>query len=214
MRKIIDTVSAIRGSVLSLGSEMEVLNGILAHIVLSKVDLETKLNYDEKQDFKSLPTWDTFYDVLSNRCQILESHGKKVETSEKFNAAKAKPNFKRTSHSFVQSNSKCSYCSSPLHGLNSCASFSSHPVSERFNFVKRNDRCINCLNKGHMVSDCPSKSRCKVCKSAHHTVLHFYKVLGNLNFPVTHDISQNQPNRSSVSNPIQVENNRLTTFLT
>ncbi|XP_023307569.2 uncharacterized protein LOC111689329 [Lucilia cuprina] len=48
LRKIIDTVSAIRGSLLSIGSEMEVLNGVLIHIVLSKLDSDTKISYDEK----------------------------------------------------------------------------------------------------------------------------------------------------------------------
>ena len=66
--KIIDTISGIRGYLFSLGSEIVVLNGTLVHIILSKVEAKTKLNYDEKQNFKSLPTWDSFYDVLSNRC--------------------------------------------------------------------------------------------------------------------------------------------------
>ena len=213
LRKIIDSISATRGSLLSFGSEMEVLaKWYFGPHCIVESHSETKFNYDEKQDFKSLPTWDAFYDVLSNRCQFLESHGKKAEISEKFKSAKAKPNFKRPSNTFVQSNSKCSYCSSSEHGLNSCTSFSSHPVSERFNFIKRN--CIKCLNKGHMVSNCPSKSHCKVCKSAHHTVLPFYKVPENLNPTITHDIIQNPPNSSSVSNSVQVENNRSTTCVT
>lgn len=76
LRNIIGTVSAIRGSLLSLGSEMDVVSGLLIHIALSKLDTDTKQNYDEKQEFKSLPSWDTCYDVLSHRCRFSESHGR------------------------------------------------------------------------------------------------------------------------------------------
>ncbi|XP_046810021.1 uncharacterized protein LOC124420605 [Lucilia cuprina] len=79
LRYIIDTVSAIRGSLLSLGSELDIMNAIIIHIVLSKLDDSSKQNYDEKLDFRSLPSWDTCYDILSHRCQFLESHGKKSE---------------------------------------------------------------------------------------------------------------------------------------
>ncbi|XP_073841445.1 uncharacterized protein [Musca autumnalis] len=59
LRHLIDTVSAVRGSLLSLGSEADVMNSILVHMVLSKVDSDTKEKYDEKQEFKSLPSWDS-----------------------------------------------------------------------------------------------------------------------------------------------------------
>ncbi|XP_073820296.1 uncharacterized protein [Musca autumnalis] len=83
LRHLIDTVSAVRGSLLSLGSEADVMNAILVHMVLSKLDSDTKENYDEKQDFKSLPSWDLCYELLSRRCQFLESHRKRTEVTEK-----------------------------------------------------------------------------------------------------------------------------------
>lgn len=39
LRHIIDRVSAVGGSLLSIGSEMDVMNAILVHMVLSKVDV-------------------------------------------------------------------------------------------------------------------------------------------------------------------------------
>lgn len=53
--------TAIRGSLLSLGTESDIMNAILVHLVLSKVDADTNENYDEKQEFKSLPSWDACY---------------------------------------------------------------------------------------------------------------------------------------------------------
>lgn len=107
LRNIVDTVSAVRGSLLSLGSEMDVMNEILVHMVLSKVDADTKENYDEKQEYKLLPSWDNCYDVLSHRCQFLESHGRKAEVAEKAKGSKPKSNFNRSAHTFVNSSSTC-----------------------------------------------------------------------------------------------------------
>ncbi|XP_073814756.1 uncharacterized protein isoform X2 [Musca autumnalis] len=200
LRHLIDTVSAVRGSLLSLGSEADVMNAILVHMVLSKVDNETKENYDEKQDFKSLPSWDLCYEILSRRCQFLESHRKRTELVEKVIPNKHNsPRFNRSAHTFVNSNSNCSYCNSSEHNISTCSSFANIVVSERFNFVKRSGHCINCLRKGHMVSKCSSKSRCRVCSSAHHTLLHIYS---SPEQPTTSNSNGNSPQPSTSSNPV------------
>ncbi|XP_073814252.1 uncharacterized protein [Musca autumnalis] len=200
LRHLIDTVSAVRGSLLSLGSEADVMNAILVHMVLSKVDIETKDNYDEKQDFKSLPSWDLCYELLSRRCQFLESHRKRTEFPEKVIPNKHNsPRFNRSAHTFVNSNSNCSYCNSSEHNLSTCSSFANIVVSERFDFVKRNGHCINCLRKGHMVSKCSSKSRCRVCDSAHHTILHIFSTPEQ---PSTSNSNSNSPQPSTSSNPV------------
>ncbi|XP_073821302.1 uncharacterized protein [Musca autumnalis] len=203
LRHLIDTVSAVRGSLLSLGSEADVMNAILVHMVLSKVDNETKDNYDEKQDFKSLPSWDLCYELLSRRCQFLGSHKKRIEFPEKVVANKPKPNnkFNRSAHTFVNSNSNCSYCNSSEHNLSTCSSFANIVVSERFNFVKRNGHCINCLRKGHMVSKCSSNSRCRVCDSAHHTILHIFS---SPDQPSSSNSNSNSPQPSTSGNPVSL----------
>ncbi|XP_073835822.1 uncharacterized protein [Musca autumnalis] len=201
LRHLIDTVSVVRGSLLSLGSEADVMNAILVHMVLSKLDSDTKENYDEKQDFKSLPSWDLCYELLSRRCQFLESHIKRTEVTEKVVVNKPKSNtrFNRSAHTFVNSNSNCCYCNSSEHNISTCSSFANIVVSERFNFVKRSGHCINCLRKGHMVSKCPSKSRCRVCNSAHHTLLHISSSPEQPTTSNSNGISQ-QPSTSS--NPV------------
>lgn len=202
LRNIIDTVAAIRGSLLSLGSEMDVLNGLLTHIVLSKLDADSKMSYDEKQDFKSLPSWDTCYDMLSHRCQFLESHGKKVEVHDKSKGATPKSNTNKSSRTFVNSNSNCAYCSSSDHNISTCSSFSSLAVPERFNFIKGNNCCINCLRKGHMVSKCLSKSRCRECHSLHHTLLHKNSGSANADNSTSQAQPQPQPSAGNQTNPV------------
>ncbi|XP_073820368.1 uncharacterized protein [Musca autumnalis] len=202
LRHLIDTVSAVRGSLLSLGSEADVMNAILVHLVLSKVDNETKDNYDEKQDFKSLPSWDLCYELLSRRCQFLESHRKRTELVENVVSNKPKsPKFNRSAHTLVNSNSNCSYCNSSEHNISTCSSFANIVVSERFNFVKRSGHCINCLRKGHMVSMCPSNSRCRVCDSAHHTILHIFS---NPDQPSSSNSNSNSPQPSTSGNPVSL----------
>ena len=180
LRNIIDTVSAIRGSLLSLGSELDIMNAIIIHIVLSKLDEGSKQNYDEKIDFKSLPSWETCYDILNHRCQFLESCGKKNYSKNSSSGSKPKSNFVRHSNTFVSSNAytNCAYCNSSEHYLASCSSFLSLVVSERFNFVKRNRLCINCLRQGHLVSKCPSKI---VVEFVSLLIIQYYTFSFNLN---------------------------------
>lgn len=75
-----DNVAALRGSLLSLGSELDVMNAMFIHILVSKVDSETKAIYDEKQDYKTLPSWDDCYNILNHRCQFLETRASEPKT--------------------------------------------------------------------------------------------------------------------------------------
>ncbi|KAL7723285.1 hypothetical protein ACLKA6_002730 [Drosophila palustris] len=80
LQSLIDNATAIRGSLLSIGSAEEIMNSIMIHIVLSKVDTESKSNYDERQNLEKLPTWDDFCKILNRRCQFLE--GQQADQSE------------------------------------------------------------------------------------------------------------------------------------
>ncbi|XP_065365533.1 uncharacterized protein LOC135958562 [Calliphora vicina] len=171
LRSILDNVSALRSSLLSLGSEVDVMNAIIIHIVLSKIDAESKKNYDEKQDFNSLPSWDQCYSILSHRCQFLESRTAEMDSFQPRDN-KSKPNPKRPGLSFMVSSTICEYCKSKEHLTGSCSTYLSLPISRRFDFVKSSKLCINCLRKGHVVSQCLSKSHCRTCRVSHHTTLH------------------------------------------
>ena len=73
LRKLIDNAAALTSSLLSLGSVEEILNAILIHLVVSKIDSDSTNPYNELQDFKEFPTWDKCYSILSRRCQFLEN---------------------------------------------------------------------------------------------------------------------------------------------
>lgn len=171
LRSIVDTVTAIRGSLLTLGSESDVVNAMLIHIVLSKIDHESKTVYNDKQDLTKLPSWDECYSILSRRCQFLESCNPQVSQYAN-RESKNKSKDKRPGTSLAVSKGVCEYCQSEDHYIGSCASYLSLPTPRRFDFAKSAPLCLNSLRKGHMVSKCQSKSRCRNCHFSHHTTLH------------------------------------------
>lgn len=67
LRSILDNVGSLRSSLLSLGSEVDVMNAMIIHVVLSKIDTESKRMYDERQDYKTLPSWNECYSILNRR---------------------------------------------------------------------------------------------------------------------------------------------------
>ena len=174
LRNIIDTVSALRGSLLSLGTETDILNSILIHIVLSKLDDDSKTSYNEKQNFDCFPSWDDCYKLLSRRCQFLESQGIKLSKPEEKSSNKklTASSIRRGAHAFITASPSCLCCNSSDHFLQKCPDFLKLSVDQRFQYVKRTSLCINCLRNNHSVSKCTSRSRCKECNISHHTLLH------------------------------------------
>ncbi|XP_037929505.1 uncharacterized protein LOC119663992, partial [Teleopsis dalmanni] len=200
LRHIVDTVSALFCSLLSLGSEADILNAIVIHLVLSKVDNETKIFYDSQQDFESLPSWESCYTLLSRRCQFLESNSKRCN-NDKVNDTKNN-SFNRKLTTFVNTKINCMKCNGGDHSLGSCPSFVKLTFNDKFKFVKDLSVCLNCLRKGHVVKNCQSTARCRICNGMHHTCLHKFKPIeqnvrpnlsdsppGQLNFPQSPSIS-------------------------
>lgn len=77
---IIDQISALRSSLVTLVSVQDVMNTITIHIVLAKIDQELENGYDEMQEFKSLPGLNQCFSILSWRCQFLESRALEAES--------------------------------------------------------------------------------------------------------------------------------------
>ncbi|XP_037930582.1 uncharacterized protein LOC119665425 [Teleopsis dalmanni] len=73
LRSLIDTASAIYSSLLSLGSERDIAQAMLIHIVMQKCDEGTRRKWKESLDFKRLPCWNDCSAVLERHCQYLQS---------------------------------------------------------------------------------------------------------------------------------------------
>lgn len=73
LRSLIDNVSALYSSLLTIGSDKNISHLFLIHLVMDKVDEETQTKWKESLDFTTLPTWEECAKVLERRCQFLES---------------------------------------------------------------------------------------------------------------------------------------------
>ncbi|XP_061400515.1 uncharacterized protein LOC133336248 [Musca vetustissima] len=176
LRSLVDNVSALYSSLLSLGSHSDIAQSMLIYIVMEKVDDDTKRKWKDSLDFTKLSSWNDCLKVVERHCQFLES----VETSHthvasrKSNQQSGKFNDKasRSGSSFSVSKRVCQLCSKSDHTISRCTRFKEMNVSERFENVKRLGLCLNCLSKGHHVNSCSSSFKCKTCSRSHHSMLH------------------------------------------
>ncbi|XP_037823707.1 uncharacterized protein LOC119612057 [Lucilia sericata] len=178
LRSMIDTVSAIYDSLLSIGDDKKISNAILIHLVMSKVDPVTKSKWEEQLDFERLPLWSDCEAMLNKRYQHIsadESSGAKPKIYKNKNEFLPKKTSK-TSLAVTkpkQSVEKCLFCKSADLNIYNCSYFVTIPVVQRFDFVKAIPACINCLKKGHTVARCNAQ-KCRVCGGAHNKLLHRY----------------------------------------
>ncbi|KAH8327547.1 hypothetical protein KR074_004437, partial [Drosophila pseudoananassae] len=179
LRHMIDTVTAIYESLLSLGSDKVIANAMLIHIVMTKVDAKTKSKWEESLDFQNIPLWQDCQDALNKRYQHLaaDEATSSTQRSRKPGRPNSLKNFSKTSLSVANTtrtqDPKCYYCKAVDHYIHACSSFVAATVATRFKFAKTFPLCINCLRKGHSVLSCQS-SKCRVCSKPHHSLLHRY----------------------------------------
>ena len=182
LRNMIDTVSAIYDSLLSLGDDKQITNTIIIHLVMSKIDPITRSKWEEQMDYDTLPLWKDCEAILNKRFQHISAEEASTSKSVKANKQRQdnsvkynqKSSFSATkSQPQQKSRSKCLYCNSIDHFITACPTFVILPNKERFEFIKSISGCINCLRKGHSVSQC-KLSNCRICNQSHHTLLHKY----------------------------------------
>ena len=150
LRSMIDTVSAIYGSLLSIGDEKDIVNAMIIHLVMSKVDPVTRTKWEEQLDYQKLPLWSDCEAALNKRFQHISaeeaSNTRPNHRPQTFNqnaaVSKNNDNFsKKKAKSFScqtvpQNSTKCIFCNSTQHFVATCPSFFALPVQQRFEFVK------------------------------------------------------------------------------
>ncbi|KAF9817545.1 hypothetical protein SFRURICE_014684 [Spodoptera frugiperda] len=65
----------------------------------------------------------------------------------------------------------CPHCSEE-HLLCYCKKFAQKSVEQRRNIIKSRGLCFNCLRSSHISINCRAKTKCRICKKRHHTLLH------------------------------------------
>ncbi|XP_065355382.1 uncharacterized protein LOC135949860 [Calliphora vicina] len=73
LRSLVDSASAIYGSLKSLGTAEDICNALIIHLISQKSDKDTQIKWRENLDYAELPSWDRYCKYLERRCQFLES---------------------------------------------------------------------------------------------------------------------------------------------
>lgn len=172
---------------------------IFLHVALKKLDLDTVRAFEMNSSSSPAPTFDSLVLFIKNQsnilrrtetgligpCSLRSSGNTKKPTADRA-PAPARPahkthntnNFPPQYHTYVNTvestaSVKC-LCKDITHQhLFKCPDFDKMSPEDRFKSVKEINSCVNCLSTKHRVSQCKSKLCCRVCKSKHHTLLHF-----------------------------------------
>ena len=187
LRNIVDTVSVVLDSLAHLGTSKDIMNAMVIHLVLSKVDSDSKSKWDEQLDYKKLPSWEDCSSILIKRCEFIEINEDKSRNTESNSSnnrgsnnndsrnSNASSNFRsnnnrNSSYSYACSedrNDDCAYCKRNGHKIENCFHFTKARISQRFDFVKANGLCLLCLRSWHSVKIC-KVARCRLCELPHH----------------------------------------------
>ena len=175
IRHIVDTTSALYGSLNSLGTARQICDAIIIHMVMSKVDIDTKLKWDESIDFSILPSWPSCCAMLDKRCQQLDAQCR-YSTRPQQSSYQHNSNNNQNKHSFLINQNKivCTYCLKTGHYISKCQQFIVLPVAARSEHIKKLKICFNCFSKEHDVKNCSSRYSCRFCKQRHHSLLHVH----------------------------------------
>lgn len=185
LRQLLETFDENLAALKNLQLPVAHWDFVLFHILIQKVDAATIKRFELQEASTEIPSFSNFRNFLTKQCTALESVALSVsnqklakppQTSFKTNSSSNNsrsvvPKF--NSSFFTQSTRSivCNYCKSP-HSIYKCSAFFKKPPSDRLQIAQENNWCINCLHSGHRLTSCSSQSRCRVCTSKHHTLLH------------------------------------------
>ncbi|XP_053968858.1 uncharacterized protein LOC128870281 [Anastrepha ludens] len=132
LQSLVDNVSALYSSLLSIGSDKNISHLLLIHLVMDKVDEETQKKWKESLDFTSLPSWEQCAKVLERRCQFLESASGSLSFGDSGISSYKQENRNKPPH----------------HLIGSCSRFKQLEIADRFKEVKR---CKHCARSHHSL---------------------------------------------------------------
>lgn len=138
---------------------------VFLNLILSKLDQETRKQYEMTLSSTEFPDWDEFVAFIVKRCQILEN----INSSSK---AKPRNLVQYKAQSFLSKidSIDCDLCKLP-HNLYKCKRFNDMTVEERYSHVKQNNLCLNCLSSSHKIAVCKSARNCSICHKRHNSLL-------------------------------------------
>jgi len=167
LRELIDTTSECIRSLEMLGQPVQTWDSILVYLVTSKLDGETRKQWEMSLTTDDLTTWKQLYKYLDQRARALAASSLSKGHHGSSNFSK-----QDSAHVHFSSNqfSKCIICNEN-HAIYRCSKFLQLSPTERLALAKEKQLCFNCLRTGHSVVDC-NRSSCRECSKKHNTLLH------------------------------------------
>lgn len=152
---------------------VEAWSTILIHLLLTKLDTNTRKEWEISTKDIISPDIDKFIAFLTERCNVLESIDNKstsqISNQTTFNK-KSVYIHNKTHSNIAVTKSPCIFCQGE-HSIYFCKDFQKLSVPLRLQAMRRLRACTNCLRLGHTNSDCNSGT-CRTCKNKHNTLLH------------------------------------------
>ncbi|XP_038106574.1 uncharacterized protein LOC119766211 [Culex quinquefasciatus] len=177
LRKLATTSDEVVRQLNALGAEFNTRDPWLIHILLEKLDDETRSLWAQRIVEVDNPSLDDFLKFLGNRCDALETcsaFSKKVSPNgPKKETTKKPPSEKKVQSLYSAAvEEKCAKCSKE-HPLYQCDEFRKMDLQCKRDLVAQEKLCYNCLRSSHIAKSCSSKSVCRNadCKQRHHTLL-------------------------------------------
>lgn len=206
LKQLLDTTIDCTGALSNLGIDVTTWDIIIIHIMASKLDPETrkqwelKLSEDSSNELPTLKQFQLFIESRFTAFENIEVPRKITVQSHGIQSSNQRV-LLATQRSNVTNQMRCEFCSEN-HKLCFCKGFMQLAIDKKRQFVTRNKICYNCLGGNHMVGQCKKNTSCRLCKKRHHTLLHSDSTSVNQVEQGKTGISSDDPNASNVSMPV------------
>lgn len=167
LRNLVDSITKhIRALELLNLKNDKLSEQLLINVILTKIDRETRKQYEMTLKSNELPDWDEFMAYLNKRCQILENISASKVTDKIPFLPKFPPKTKTLLLNQNDGNNKCVICTKSLHPVFRCEKFLQLTPQKRFELIRSHKLCELCLRKNHKKFECRSTYVC-LCGERH-----------------------------------------------
>lgn len=172
LRNLVDVLQSNIRALSAMKIPIDQWSAILVYVVKQRLDIETRKQFQLKQNPSDLPDFEKLLSFLNQRCRVLETVQpvklqKEPDTKSYGHYSKHRPKSVNVS---VSESKCCKLCSDP-HPLFYCPKFLRMNPKQRRDKVRDLKNCYKCL--GPHTKDCNQKGACKICgDTKHNTLLH------------------------------------------